>query len=242
MNELQLKMCDIQGRLFELSGANGYDSVTFIKAFMTSEVARGLDSKFNRMQWAGEEYLLAEIADNAELTKGGTVYDKEVLYWAGYLYRFWHFATGEDSKEIYRQAPAETMSRNWLIFHTLAPEVAIGDLKEIYRQRNESDKPQKAASKIDKAKKIKDAEDIVRKIDDLLADSNLFRHQADSLYDKISRNMDYAPFIATAKAASGMGGNIPFKQLLYKYKRMAFVMIRDAIRAYMAKELTDIND
>ena len=139
MDGLQLKLCDIQGRLFELSGSNDYDSVTFIKAFMTGEVAKGLDSKFNRMQWAGEEYLLAEIADNAELTKGGTVYDKEVLYWTGYLYRFWHFATDEDSKDIYRQAPAETMSRNWLIFHTLAPEVAIEDLKEIYRQRNQSE-------------------------------------------------------------------------------------------------------
>jgi hypothetical protein len=64
-------------RLFELSGAVGYDSATFIKAFMT----------------------------------------------------------GEDSKNIYRQAPAETMSRNWLIFHTLAPEVAIEDLKEIYRHK-----------------------------------------------------------------------------------------------------------
>ena len=138
MNELQLKMCDIQGRLFELSGTKGYDSAPFIKAFMTSEVAKGLDSKFNRLQWAGEEYLLAEIADNAELTTSGSVYDKEVLYWAGYLYRFWHFNTGEDSKEIYKQAPAETMSRNWLIFHTLAPEVAIEDLKEIYRQRNEA--------------------------------------------------------------------------------------------------------
>ena len=148
MDGLQLKLCDIQGRLFELSGANGYDSVTFIKAFMTSEVAKGLDSKFNRMQWAGEEYLLAEVADNAELTKSGIVYDKEVLYWTGYLYRFWHFATGEDSKEIYRQAPAETMSRNWLIFHTLAPEVAIEDLKEIYRQRNNIDNVSKTVSKI----------------------------------------------------------------------------------------------
>ena len=137
MNELQLKMCDIQGRLFELSGTKGYDSAPFIKAFMTSEVAKGLDSKFNRLQWAGEEYLLAELAETADLTTDGNVYDKEVLYWAGYLYRFWHFNTGEDSKEIYKQAPAETMSRNWLIFHTLAPEVAIEDLKEIYRQRNE---------------------------------------------------------------------------------------------------------
>ena len=101
MNELQLKMCDIQGRLFELSGTKGYDSASFIKAFMGSDVAKGLDSKFNRMQWAGEEYLLAELADNAELTTGSAVYDKEVLYWSGYLYRFWHFTTGESSKEIY---------------------------------------------------------------------------------------------------------------------------------------------
>ena len=136
MNGLQLKLCDIQGRLFELSGEKGYDSMTFIKAFMNSEVAKGLDSKFNRMQWAGEEYLLAELADTAELTVGGTVYNKEILYWSGYLYRFWHFTTDENSKEIYKQAPAETMRRNCLIFHTLAPEVAIEDLKEIYRQKN----------------------------------------------------------------------------------------------------------
>lgn len=239
MNELQIKMCDIQGRLFELSGANGYDSVSFIKAFMTSEVAKGLDSKFNRMQWAGEEYLLAELADTAELTKGGTVYDKDVLYWTGYLYRFWHFATGEESRDIYRQAPAETMSRNWLIFHTLAPEVAIEDLKEIYRQRNETDKLQQEVSKVDKAKKIKDAEDTIKKIDGLLSDSSLFRHQADSLYDKISRNMDYAPFIAIAKKESGMTGNIPFNKLPYKPKRMALMMIRGAIVAYVAKELND---
>jgi hypothetical protein len=88
---------------------------------------------------------------------------------------------------------------------------ATANLKEIYRQRNESDKPQKTASKVDKAKKIKDAEDTIQKINELLADSGLFRRQADSLYDKISKNFDYAPFIATAKAASGMGGNISFK-------------------------------
>lgn len=138
MNELQLKLCDIQGRLFELSGARGYDSAIFMKAFMTSEVAKGLDSKFNRLQWAGEEYLIAELAETAGLTKDGNVYDKEVLYWSGYLYRFWHFTTGESSKAIYKQAPAETMRRNWLMFHTLAPEVAIEDLKEIYQQRNEA--------------------------------------------------------------------------------------------------------
>ena len=136
MDGIQFQLCDIQGRLFELSGAKGYDSATFIKEFMTSETAKGLDSKYNRLQWAGEEYLLAEVVDFAKLTPGGKTYDKETLFWSGYLYRFWHFTTGEDSREIYKQAPAETMNRNWLIFHTLAPEVAIEDLKEIHRQRN----------------------------------------------------------------------------------------------------------
>ena len=33
---------------------------------MTSEVAKALDSKYNRMQWAGEEYLLEELVDVSE--------------------------------------------------------------------------------------------------------------------------------------------------------------------------------
>lgn len=140
MDSLQLKLCDIQGRLFELAGKKGCDSAPFMKAFMKSAVARELDSTYNRMQWAGEEYLFAELDETVGLPKGGTVYHQEVLYWSGYLYRFWHYYTGESSKEIYKQAPAVTMNRNWLMFHTFAPEMAIEDLKEIYRQKNEAKK------------------------------------------------------------------------------------------------------
>ena len=111
MDELQLKLCDIQGRLFELSADKGYTSATFVKAFMTSETAKDLDSKYNRMQWAGEEYILEEVASAAgeELTTDGEIYPKDVLYWIGYIYRYWHFYNGEDSAKIYKQAPVETM-------------------------------------------------------------------------------------------------------------------------------------
>lgn len=34
---------------------------------MTSEIAKALDSKYNRMQWAGEEYLLEEIVSIADI-------------------------------------------------------------------------------------------------------------------------------------------------------------------------------
>lgn len=136
MNELELKLCDIQGRLFELSADKKLDSAAFVKTFMLSQTAKELDSKYNRMQWAGEEYLLEEIISDAGdiLTTNGEIFPKDVLYWIGYIYRYWHYYTDEDSAKIYKQAPVETMMRNYLIFHTMAPEVAIEDLKEIHQQ------------------------------------------------------------------------------------------------------------
>lgn len=137
MNELQLKLCDIQGRLFELSAEKKYNSAAFIKAFMMSDTAKELDSKYNRMQWAGEEYLLEEVASVAgeSLTRNGEIFSADVLYWIGYIYRYWHYYTGEDSAKIYKQAPAQTMERNYMIFHTMDPVLAIEDLKEIHNQK-----------------------------------------------------------------------------------------------------------
>ena len=137
MNELQLKLCDIQGRLFELSAEKKYNSAAFIKAFMISDTAKELDSKYNRMQWAGEEYLLEEVASVAgeSLTRNGEIFSADVLYWIGYIYRYWHYYTGEDSSKIYKQAPSQTMKRNYMIFHTMDPVLAIEDLKEIHNQK-----------------------------------------------------------------------------------------------------------
>lgn len=137
MDELQLKLCDIQGRLFELSGEKELPSAAFIKAFMISETAKELDSRYNRMQWMGEEYLLEEVfsAAKEKLSNTGEVYPSEILYWIGYIYRYWHYYTGESSTKILRQAPAATMKRNYMMFHTMDPVVAIEDLKEISQQK-----------------------------------------------------------------------------------------------------------
>lgn len=137
MDGLQLQLCDIQGRLFELSAEKKYNSAAFIKTFMTSDSAKALDSKYNRMQWAGEEYLLEEVATAAgdSLTTDGEIFSNDVLYWIGYIYRYWHYYSGEDSVKIYKQAPVETMKRNYMIFHTMDPVLAIEDLKEIHNQQ-----------------------------------------------------------------------------------------------------------
>ena len=134
MDNIQLKLCDIQGRLFERSTA--YASEDFIRSFMNSEVAEHLDSTYNKLQWMGEEYLLEELKDEKSLSMDGEKYSPEVLYWIGYLYRYWACSRSEKSKKIYRKAPAKTMKRNYLAFHTLDPDIAIDDLEEIRRQRS----------------------------------------------------------------------------------------------------------
>lgn len=53
------------------------------------------------------------------------------MYWIGYIYRYWHYYTGETSKQIYAIADAELMAESWLDFHTLDVEMAIDNLKEI---------------------------------------------------------------------------------------------------------------
>jgi len=53
----------------------------------------------------------------------------EYIYRSGYLYRYWHFYTGELSKTIYKVADANVMNSSYYGFHTLDVESAIDRLK-----------------------------------------------------------------------------------------------------------------
>lgn len=137
LDRFQFQLCDIQGRLFELSVKHGYDSEKFMEAFMTGKCAASLDDTYDRLQWAGEEYILEELDDEiGGLVKSDNIFSIEVMFWIGYLYRYWHFYTGHSSKDIYTIADAKMMNESWLGFHTLDNEMAIDDFIEIYKQKN----------------------------------------------------------------------------------------------------------
>lgn len=136
------QLCDIQGRLFELALKNGYDCPLFIDAFMNSKAAAALDDIYDRLQWAGEEYILEELEDEVGgLQKASTSYALEVMYWTGYTYRYWHYYTNEYSREIYKIADAKIMNECWPGFHSLDVRMAIDDLRELHRQYRGQKKP-----------------------------------------------------------------------------------------------------
>lgn len=149
MNIIESKLCDVQGRLFELSIDRGYDSEQFINSFMLSNLAKNLDSEFNSMQWMGEEYLLEELEYecNGSLVKNNRTISKDEIYWIGYVYRFWHYYKNENSKKIYKQANYERMKINYLMFHTMSVEMAVDNLIEIYNQRHNKKSSKSLSSK-----------------------------------------------------------------------------------------------
>ena len=127
----KVRLCKTQGRLFQLSRKKGLDSYAFIRAYMNSETAKQFDIPGSHEQWAGEAYLLAEVIDvPGGIPKSRNIYGPEVMYWIGYIYRYWHFYKGESSAEIFRHANGETMAIAYPGYHTLDCAQAIDRLLE----------------------------------------------------------------------------------------------------------------
>lgn len=98
---------------------------------MNSSSAARLDDYYDRLQWAGEEYILEELEDENDIKVGNDYrFNEDVMYWIGYLYRYWHYIKDEFSKEIYKQADEKIMEESYDGFHTLDPDLAIERLKE----------------------------------------------------------------------------------------------------------------
>ena len=136
LDMFELQLCEIQGRLFERSSIKNLDSGDFIEKFMNSKTCEFMDLPYDRLQWAGEEYILENLLEETDVKPVGEMYDKEELFWAGYVYRYWHFLTGENGREIYNQAKARKMKGCYFGFHILDAAMAIENLKEIHRQEN----------------------------------------------------------------------------------------------------------
>ena len=86
MTAVQFELCKVQAELFETACAKNYDMSAFIPAFMSSEIAEGLDSRFNHYQWAGVPYLLNAMGDICGVVpaKHPPMRDSaEACYWTG---------------------------------------------------------------------------------------------------------------------------------------------------------------
>ncbi len=130
LDVFQMQQCEMQAALFESLNARDVDAKVFIKAFMNSRAAAGLDSTFDHFQWAGIEYIYEDVMEEfgIKTVANPPRYNTEALWYGGYITRFWHYLTGETSKEIYAQCN-ENLLLQCYGFHSEANEMAVEDIK-----------------------------------------------------------------------------------------------------------------
>ena len=133
----QMQQCWIQARVFERADKAGYDMMAFVAAFMNSSAAEGLDADYDRMQWAGEAYVLESVVDEAKLVPDAAApkFDREALFWAGFIYRFWSFKTGEASRAIHARFPLADVLSVYPGFHTISNDRAVEEMISIAERR-----------------------------------------------------------------------------------------------------------
>ena len=142
-----LKMCRFQAELFAKSeNRTSCSSPVFLRRFMYSEVARRMDGKGFLYEATG----IDDVFDEIELQFGNTdygqkKYDPEILYWIGYIYRYWSYTHEISSKKLYKRIKPEELKALYYPYHSLDPGMAIDRIIEA-KQLTEEDYIEKGVS------------------------------------------------------------------------------------------------
>ncbi len=136
INCVNIGLCEMSARLFELSVDKGYDSKDFIEKLLRSDLAKHLYRKNTTDMWLSEAYIMESLEAEVVIAKG-KAYNKEFMSWVGYLYRVWCTDYENDTPlDILEQSPFEVLVSSYTGFHVMSCEDAILNLKEIYQERH----------------------------------------------------------------------------------------------------------
>ena len=132
MDKDGLLLCSIQGRIFEESNAKyATSSPVFIRRFMNSELAREIDSGGLLERPFNEEDGFARLDEEFGTSSYGTEkYPTEVLYWIGYIYRYFAYTKQKSSLQVYKIIKPKELRGLYLSYHTLDPAFAIDRILE----------------------------------------------------------------------------------------------------------------
>lgn len=125
-DELGLQLAKSQGNLFEesLLKYKG-SSAIFIRNYMYSEEVSKIDKY---LEFDSTNIINSLSRRNLDI---GTIkYSPEIMYWIGYIYRYWAYVYEYSSKQIYKIANGDMMRKLYKAYHTMDPKIAINRILE----------------------------------------------------------------------------------------------------------------
>ena len=147
-----LTMCRMQGKIFEKSLKKvNLGSPLFVRKYMNSNDARSMDICVYLDLCRFDDQILEDL--NGDKPYGRTFYDEEVLYWMGYIYRYWAYVYEISSKKLYKIFPGNKLAELYYVYHTFDPMYAIDRIIETFNLNMEDDRNTKCASLVEEKTK-----------------------------------------------------------------------------------------
>ena len=126
-------LCKLQAQLFyNFAQYCTCSPYIFIRRFLCSKVAQ----RFDNTEILIENISLAGIVRELEEQYGETKFgnpnrvDKEVLYWVGYIYRYWSFTRDIPSRVLVQKVQPDVLISRYPIYHTMDLDYAIDRIIE----------------------------------------------------------------------------------------------------------------
>lgn len=124
--------------MFSEVSSKGLNCEDFCQQFMNSQYAQDLEKISLKSELPSGITMLNDFLSSSTISYGGQPIGIDAVRWIGYMYAYWHIATRESYKEIYAQANLRRMVTNYLGMHCLQEDVAIANLKQIYKDSKSS--------------------------------------------------------------------------------------------------------
>ena len=126
------RLCEFQAELFEKSISNlEMSSEIFVRRYMNSKIVIELDSGAFLEGNMGTNDIYEELdRQYGPSTYGSKKYHRDVMYWTGYLYRYFCYCYDVSSKRAYKLLPFKYIASSFEPYHTLDVSQAIERLLE----------------------------------------------------------------------------------------------------------------
>lgn len=125
-------LCDLQGKIFEESlKLTNTSSEIFIRRFMNSDVAKEFDSLAILDDTPTILDIFNELDNSYGKSEYGTFrYHQEVLFWIGYIYRYFSYTYEFSSQRVYGMLKPRWLKGSYYAYHTFDCEQAIERMLE----------------------------------------------------------------------------------------------------------------
>lgn len=123
-----LLLCKIQADLFANYASFTHCSpYVFIRRFLFSDLAKRFDDTTVLLDSSSNQTFIDEIDEQFGKTTfgGGKSINREVMYWIGYVYRYWAYTYEIPSSELFGKVQPKILEKRYELYHSMDVEYLI---------------------------------------------------------------------------------------------------------------------